>query len=58
MHGSRSKNPSKKLVRQRCVKEFNSGVKGLIVKFVKRAPNFGGGNGKTGTRIMSNNIAG
>jgi hypothetical protein len=30
MHGSRSKIPSKKLVRQRCAKGFNSGVEGLM----------------------------
>jgi hypothetical protein len=33
MYGSRSKIPSKNLVRQRCMEEFNSDVKGLIINF-------------------------
>jgi hypothetical protein len=31
MHGSRSKNPSKNLVRECCAEGFNFGVKGLII---------------------------
>jgi hypothetical protein len=34
MHGSRSKIPSKNLVRQRCAEGFNSGVKWLIAPWI------------------------
>jgi hypothetical protein len=39
MHDSRSKIPSKNLVRQRCAKRFNSGVKGLnILPYTSKRP--------------------
>jgi hypothetical protein len=49
MHDLRSKIPSKNLVRQRCMEEFDSGVKGLVISYAHVDVSFCDGDTQTHT---------